>query len=127
MANVGQLRHWIALQTRESNESGTTDATVEYTTITKVRAHVRNSSGTQFVGGRGSDNGNTHAVELRYIPALSKSNYILVLNGPFAGKRIKIDTHQDDELGRRIVLRGYSIGDKDAHVQPTKGTLPEIL
>jgi hypothetical protein len=52
---------------------------------------------------------------------------MLVLSGPAKGLRIKFDSVQDDELGRMIVIRGYSIGDKDAFVDPSKGSLPEII
>ena len=124
---VGKFRHHISLQSRDGDESGTSGTTVTYTTIVSVRANVDNLTGYQMTKKRGTDQENTHRIELRRVPNLSKANYVLVLSGPFKGYRIKIDAVQDDVLGRRVVLRGYAIGEKDAFIQPDKGSLPEIL
>lgn len=124
---IGTFRHYVQPQTRDAAETGTTDATITYTdSAPSQRANVENRTGKQFVKDRGADTENTHRIEIRYLPALSKSNYLLVLNGSSKGLRIKYDTVQDDTLGRRITIRGYSIGDKDAFVQPSKGSLPEL-
>jgi len=125
---IGLLRHYVQIQTRDAAESGATDATITYSdTAPPQHAQVENRSGAQFVKDRGSDTENTHRIRIRYIPALSKSNYMLVLSGPAKGLRIKFDSVQDDTLGREVVVRGYSIGDQDAFVQPSAGTLPDIL
>ena len=127
MQRAGKMRQWVAFQSRDGAESGTTDATVTYTTIVKMRMSVVNVTGSQMVGTRGRDSENTHKFEGRLVPAMSTANYILIMGGPDKGLRVKFDTVKNGALGRDITIRGYPIGDKDAFVQPSKGTLPEII
>ena len=127
MQRAGKMRQWVSFQSRDGAESGTTDATVTYTTIKSMRMAIKNVTGAQMVGTRGRDTENTHRFEGRLIPAMSTANYILIMGGPDKGLRVKFDSVQNGELGRDIVIRGYPIGDKDAFVQPSKGSLPEII
>ena len=115
------------MQTRTSAESGTNDASVSYATVTNMRCSVENGVGAQFVGGRGSDRTPTHTIEFRIVPDLSKSNYLLMLNGPFKGIRFKMDDRILSRLGRRIFVAAYPIGEADEFSQPTTPTLPDII
>lgn len=129
MSRVGLLRHWGQLETRTSAESGTTDASVSYATITKMRCNVTSLTGAQFVSGRGGDQSRTSTVqiELRYVPNLSKANYIYMLSGPYSGIRFKMDDKSLSRLGRRIFIQAYPIGEPGEFSQPTTPTLPDII
>lgn len=129
MSRTGLLRHWAALQTRTSAESGTTDASVSYADITKMRCNAEPLSSAKFVGGRGGDQSRTPTleVEFRRVPDLSKGNYILFLNGPYSGQRYKIEGRTLSRLNRRIFLEAYPIGETDEFSQPTTPTLPDII
>lgn len=126
---VGLLRHWGQLESRASAESGTKNATITYTTITKIRCYVNNVAGGQFVNGRGADQSRTpvYEIEFRRVPDLSKGNYIKLLNGPFAGIRFKLDDQLVSRLGRRITIAAYPIGETTSFSAPTTPTLPDII
>jgi len=121
------LRHWGALQSRTSAENGTEDATVSYADITKMRCNVETLNGIQSIKNRGSDRTPTHRIEFRRVPDLSRGNYILILNGPYAGQRFKIDDNAMQRLGRRMFLTAYTVGTNDAFSQPETPTLPDIF
>lgn len=126
---AGLLRHWGRLETRTSAESGTKDASVSYATIADIRCNVDNTTGSQFVGKRGGDQSRTptHVIEFRRVPDLSKANYIFMLNGPFKDIRFKLDDSSISNLGRRIFIGAYPIGDPSEFQQPVTPNLPDIF
>jgi len=128
MSRTGTLRHWIEFQTRDSAEAADAGATITYTKVVQVRANIRNRSGYEMVNGRGAATESTHSIEVRNIPSIDKTIYVLALNGPFAGLRLKLDTaSRPERLGRRLTVRGYIVSGKGTFVQPSKGNLPELL